>query len=139
MIRDSIRRDFIEASNHSVVREQAEHMDAPARCSYALAPQGAFSNPLPFVKSFFLILPPGVTVLFAVDKVAAASDPKSRCCKVHNGLSRRIGEPKALSRSHLHPRPIGQAFRSDGGRKGIWRNGVPSAGYSAICPAIGLA
>lgn len=55
--RDDVIREpacgLIRASSHTVLREQAEHMDAPDRCSSlhkALAPQGSSTHGQPWAE-----------------------------------------------------------------------------------------
>ena len=73
-----------------------------------LALTEAFSNRI-CVVNCILIAAPGSRFSPRSERSAATSGSKRGRCNVHSGLAWCFTQPKALRRSRLHPRPVGQS------------------------------
>jgi hypothetical protein len=135
--------ETILASGHVRPHTQAGHMIASdpikSRAQH-LAGRGPFSNRASFVNSLLSssVAVPGSRFSPRSEGSAATSGSKHRRCNVHSGLAWCVVmRPKALRRSRLHPRPVGQL--SSDPTPGWILLMVSSGGRRLLGPAEGLA
>ena len=106
--------DRIRASGHARRVKQAGHMSAPVRAVISIifplrgGGRSLIAPPLSIASLLFSVAVPGSRFSPRSEVSAATSGPKHRRCNVHNGLAWYSMWPKALLRSRLHPRPVGQ-------------------------------
>jgi hypothetical protein len=100
------------------------HMSAsdPIRDPNSLASEGPFSNRVLLVNSLLTasVAVTGSRFSPRSEGSAATSGSKHRRCNVHSGLAWYLMRPKALRRSHLHPRPVGQPPHPKRPSDGSW-------------------
>ena len=110
--------ETILARVHVRAHQQAGHMDASdliKSTARHLARRGPFSNRGCLVNSLLFVsgAVPGSRFSPRSEGSAATSGSKRRRCNVHSGLAWCFTRPKALPRSRLHPRPVGQPITSE--------------------------
>ena len=143
----SLDRDSI-SELHQGQRSDAPHqragpMTAPDHFVEAeldiLRRRGPFSNRISVVNCILIasVAAPGSRFSPRSERPAATSGSKRGRCNVHSGLAWCFTRPKALRRSRLHPRPVGQSpIRGDAWMdpgEGIVRR-LPAARTSGVAP-----
>ena len=122
---------------------RAGHMTAPDNFAETLLNilrrRGPFSNRISVVNCILIasVAAPGSRFSPRSERSAATSGSKRGRCNVHSGLAWCFTQPKALRRSRLHPRPVGQSpIRGDAWMdpgEGIVRR-PPAARTSGMAP-----